>query len=79
MTLTKQLLAGHMPHDELKPVPSKLLLRVAVAICKSRSCEGYACCQWPSNAARRAKDCPVKAGGYNDAAADALAVVIEES
>lgn len=41
---------------------------VAFAICKSRSCEGISCCQWPANLSRLAKDCPVKRGGYDDAA-----------
>lgn len=42
---------------------------VARAICKSRSCEGEACCQWPANRGRLAKDCPVERGGYDNAAA----------
>lgn len=38
----------------------------AKAICKSRSCEGYRCCQWPAQKGR--ETCPVKCGGYDDAA-----------
>lgn len=49
--------------------------RVAQAICKSRSCEGFSCCQWPANGGRLAKDCPVKRGGYDDAAQAAIDAV----
>ena len=48
----------------------------AKAICKSKSCEGYKCCQWPANGAR-VIDCPVKRGGYNDAAIAALTAARE--
>ena len=44
---------------------------VAKAICKSRTCEGFSCCQWPANGGRT--KCPVKAGAYDDAARDAIA------
>lgn len=50
---------------------SEMVDRVAHAICKSRTCEGISCCQWPANGGRT--DCPVKNGGYDDAARDALA------
>ena len=43
---------------------------VAIAICKSRTCEGADCCQWPANGGRI--QCPVKNGGYNDAAKEAI-------
>jgi hypothetical protein len=43
---------------------------VAIAICKSRTCEGVSCCQWPAQGGRL--QCPVKAGGYDDAARDAI-------
>jgi len=46
---------------------------VAIAICKSRSCEGIHCCQWPAQTGRL--KCPVKAGGYNDSARDAIAAL----
>jgi hypothetical protein len=53
-----------------------MLERVAVAICKSRTCEGIHCCQWPANGAR-INDCPVQRGAYNDAARDAIAAMRE--
>jgi hypothetical protein len=43
---------------------------VAIAICKSRTCQGIDCCQWPANGGRL--QCPVKNGGYDDAARDAI-------
>ncbi len=46
---------------------------VAIAICRSRTCEGINCCQWPANGGRLL--CPVKAGGYEDAARDAIAAL----
>lgn len=46
---------------------------VARAICKSRTCEGYACCQWPAQGGRT--DCPVSRGNYNDAANAAIAAL----
>ncbi len=48
-------------------------LEVAVAICKSKTCEGYACCQWPANGGRI--KCPVAGGGYDDAARAAIAAL----
>ena len=45
---------------------------VAKAICKSRSCEGAACCQWPANGGRSIAECPVWRGGYTDAAKAAI-------
>lgn len=57
----------------------RVLVRVvARAICRSRSCEGSACCQWPANGGRHGhwnrwqRECPVNAGGYDDAALDAI-------
>ncbi len=47
--------------------------QVAQAICKSRTCEGMNCCQWPANMGRT--KCPVADHGYDDAADAALAVV----
>jgi len=52
-----------------------LLTRVATAICKSRTCEGASCCQWPANRGRR--QCPVRDGGYDDAARAAVAAIRE--
>ena len=53
-----------------------MLERVATAICKSRTCEGAHCCQWPANGARLS-DCPVQRGQYDDAAHDAIAAMRE--
>lgn len=47
---------------------------VARAICKSRSCEGVDCCQWPAQTARKIT-CAVDRGGYDDAAKDAIAAM----
>lgn len=53
-----------------------VLERVATAICKSRTCRGADCCQWPANGAR-VSDCPVQRGYYDDAARDAIASMRE--
>lgn len=50
------------------------LLAVAQAICKSRTCEGISCCQWPAQRGRT--ECPVKAGAYDDAARAALGQMV---
>jgi hypothetical protein len=50
--------------------PDTLLRKVAAAICKSRTCSGIACCQWPAQAGRL--DCPVAKGQYDDAGKAAL-------
>ena len=47
---------------------------VARAVCQSRSCEGINCCQWPANRGRY--KCPVKDGGYDDAARAALSLIV---
>lgn len=52
---------------------SELIRTVATAICKSRTCEGVSCCQWPAQGGRT--QCPVRDGGYDDAARDALIAV----
>jgi hypothetical protein len=52
---------------------SELIRAVAKAICKSRTCEGVSCCQWPAQGGRT--QCPVKDGGYDDAARDAISAV----
>lgn len=49
------------------------LREIAKAICKSRTCEGVNCCQWPAQMGRT--KCPVKDGGYDDAARAALATM----
>jgi hypothetical protein len=49
-----------------------LVEKVARAICKSRSCEGFKCCEWPANRGRMT--CPVELGGYDDAASAAIGV-----
>jgi hypothetical protein len=53
-----------------------MIERVARAICKSRTCEGISCCQWPAQIARRS-NCPVDKGNYDDAAHDAIAAMRE--
>lgn len=53
--------------------PAADVERVARAICKSRTCEGASCCQWPANRGRT--NCPVAKGGYDDAARDAIAAM----
>lgn len=45
------------------------------AICHSRTCEGMMCCQNPAQMGRAS--CPVKAGGYADAADAILALFTE--
>ena len=52
---------------------SPTLEQIARAICKSRTCEGINCCQWPSQGGRT--KCPVKMGLYDDAAKDVLALI----
>jgi hypothetical protein len=50
----------------------------AKAICKSATCEGINCCQWPSNGSKRrdhlgqAVECNVAKGAYDAAAIAAL-------
>lgn len=58
----------------MQTIQEAALRQVAKAICKSRTCEGINCCQWPCNGGRR-KDargqsvpCNVELGGYDDAA-----------
>lgn len=46
---------------------------VARAICKSKTCEGFLCCQWPGSMGRT--NCPVKSGGYDDAADAVLSLL----
>ena len=48
-----------------------LVGRMARAICRSKTCEGVGCCQWPANTGRR-HNCPADKGGYNDAARAAI-------
>lgn len=54
---------------------SEMVERVATAICKSKTCEGISCCDWPAQRGRL--DCPVKRGAYNDAARDAIEAMRE--
>ncbi len=54
---------------------SEMLERVKRAICKSRTCEGVWCCEWPANRSRL--KCPVRDGGYDDAAHAALEALRE--
>ena len=53
------------------------LKRVAQAICKSKTCEGINCCQWPANAGRR-HICSVEKGNYDDAARAAIDIIKAE-
>lgn len=46
---------------------------VALAICKSRTCEGVSCCQWPANMGR--VNCNAKSGAYDEAARAAIAAL----
>jgi len=56
---------------------------IARAICKSKTCEGINCCQWPCNGGKRrdrfgqGAPCNVDAGGYDDAAWAAFHAVRE--
>ncbi len=58
----------------MQTIQEAALREVAKAICKSRTCEGINCCQWPCNGGkhgdwnRSKRVCPVEAGGYDDAA-----------
>lgn len=51
---------------------SEIIVRlVARAICKSRTCEGISCCEWPAQAGQR-HNCKAANGAYDDAARDAI-------
>lgn len=57
----------------MQTIQHAALRDVAKAICKSRTCEGINCCQWPSNGGHRRwlgqpAPCPVEQGNYDDAA-----------
>lgn len=58
-------------------IEPSVIRQVALAICISRTCEGYSCCQWPSQMARR-HDCPVNRGNYDDAALAAINATIDQ-
>lgn len=47
--------------------------KIARTMCKSKTCEGFACCQWPGSMGRT--NCPVKNGGYDDAADSILSLI----
>ena len=49
---------------------------IATAICKSKTCEGIQCCQWPANMGRTV--CPVKLGYYDDAADAVLELIASQ-
>jgi len=55
--------AGAMPSE----------VEIAKAICKSASCQGIDCCQWPSQGGRL--KCAVDQGGYKAAAQAVLAIL----
>lgn len=54
---------------------TEMVRRVALAICKSRTCEGVSCCQWPANTGRHS--CNAKQGAYDEAAEAAIAAMRE--
>lgn len=64
-----------------------VLRKVARAICKSRTCEGINCCQWPCNGGRwhdprkrsMTTACRVDEGRYDDVAREAIAAMQEEA
>lgn len=64
-------------HDKMvrerRPVPP-LVDMVARSICKSRSCNGFECCEFAGSAGNKHR-CPVDRGGFDDAAAMAIAAV----
>lgn len=53
------------------PTREALVEAIKRVICKSRTCEGIHCCQWPAQGGRT--QCPVRDGGYDDAAEDVVA------
>jgi hypothetical protein len=55
------------------PMTREELRTVATAICKSLTCEGVSCCQWPAQGGRT--QCPVRDGAYDHAARDAIAAM----
>lgn len=67
-----------MNKEEISLAKRVLVRLVAKAICKSNSCQGINCCQWPGNGGRHGdwnrlrRECPAKAGGYDNAALDAI-------
>jgi hypothetical protein len=52
---------------------SEMVRRVALAICKSRTCEGASCCQWPANTGRTRCNAKQGAPRVNATMADRLA------
>lgn len=60
-----------------------MIRTVARAICKSRTCEGVNCCQWPCNGGQwrgynsRIGPCRVEEGRYDDAAKAAIEALQE--
>lgn len=70
---------------ELKKLGSaaNMIKTVAQAICKSRTCEGINCCQWPCNGGRwrdqnnQPGACRVEEGRYDDAAREAIGALRE--
>jgi hypothetical protein len=68
----------HTQMKDARPPVSGTVDAVARAICKSRSCEGVNCCQWPSQGARKS-NCVVDRGGYDEAAKEAIGKLQELS
>lgn len=64
-------------------IKQAIIQNLATAICKSRSCNGIKCCQWPCNGGqhgdwnRYKTKCPVEQGGYDDAAKAVLEIMHE--
>ena len=69
--MVRHMLEGLPPVAETPSQPDREA--VARAICKSKTCEGFLCCQWPGSMGRT--NCPVKSGGYDDAADAVLSLL----
>jgi hypothetical protein len=69
-TVKQQMRAAVAKATQPMTDEQSMITTVARAICKSRTCEGVNCCQWPANRGRI--KCPVDAGGYDDAAFEAI-------
>jgi hypothetical protein len=69
--------------DNMQTIEQAAIEKVAKAICKSSTCEGINCCQWPCNGGRwhdmnrQPGKCRVEEGRYDDAAQSALEVLRE--
>ena len=65
----------------MQTITAAALRQVARAICRSATCEGINCCQWPCNGGKQRSlsgapvECMADAGGYDDAANAAWAAI----